>query len=106
MARQHDAGVQLSGALERRVEIIDLEPEEYAVAIGLVVRIPDWQVVMGNLEPMQLQDEHTVENQPLVFGSAMYAATAQQVLIPPAACFDIGYANERLGTHRQEAVCG
>jgi hypothetical protein len=28
------------------------------------------------------------------------ASTAQQALIPPAAGFDIGYCNERLGAHR------
>jgi hypothetical protein len=46
-----------------------------------------------------LQDEVAIFHELLIVPPAMSPAAAQQALIPPAAGFNIGYTDERLGAH-------
>jgi hypothetical protein len=50
-------------------------------------------------EPVQLQDELAVRDQLLVLGASMVAPAAEQALVPPTACFHVGYGDQRLRTH-------
>jgi hypothetical protein len=90
MTRENDLGVQFLGASDRGVEVVNLEPQKHAVAIGFVRRVPDWQVVMLDVEPMELKNQYGIGNEPLVLGSAMGAPTPEETLIPAATRFDVG----------------
>jgi hypothetical protein len=48
---------------------------------------------------VQLKDKLAIRDQLLKRGAPMTAPAAQQTLIPSAACFHIGNADERLRTH-------
>jgi hypothetical protein len=56
-------------------------------------------VVVLDGKAVQLQDERSIVDQFLLVAAAMSSATAEQALIPAAAGFNIGDADERLGTH-------
>src|SRR5262245_1867749 len=99
MPRQDDVGVQLGGASDRRVNVVDLEPQEHAVAVGPVIRVADRPVVVCDLEAVQLEDQHAVRDQALVLAAAVRALTAEEALVPPTAHFDIGHRDKGLGTH-------
>ena len=99
MARRDDLGLQFIAAPHRRVEIVDFEPEQNAVAVGLVVGIANSAVMMLDFEIMQPQDKPVAANQPLVFLAAVRALAAKQSLIPAARRLDVGNADERLWSH-------
>ena len=100
MARQDDFGVQFGDTGDRGIEVVDFKPQEYAISIGLVIRITDRSVVVFDLKAVQLQDQHAVGDQSLIFRAAVRALAAEQTLVPPAARFDVGHCDEGLGTHR------
>jgi hypothetical protein len=54
---------------------------------------------MFDVKAVQLQDEPAILHQLLIVAAAVSPPTAQQALIPPAAGFDIGCTDERLGAH-------
>lgn len=87
------------GALHDRVKVVYLEPQQYTVSVWLVITIADRTMMVFYFEAVQLKDELAIRDQPLIFGAAMIARAAQQTLIPSAACFHIGYGDERLRTH-------
>jgi hypothetical protein len=99
VARHDDLGLHLGRAQHGRVEIIGLEPEQDAVAIRLVIGIANRPVMVFDVEAVQLQDQHAMRGQSLIFMAAMRAIAAKQALIPPAAGLDIGNGNEGLGAH-------
>src|SRR5690348_5450458 len=99
MLGQHHLHAQILGTLHYRVKVFDLKPEQHAVSVRLVVPITDGTVMMLHFEPVQLQDNLAVPDQLLIFGAAVIAPAAQQTLVPPAACFHVGYRNERLRPH-------
>ena len=99
MARHDHLDSHLMGALDDGVEVVDLEPEENTVAVGLVVAVGDGAVVVRGLEAVKLQDELIVEAETLVVRTAVVAAEAEEVLVPAAAGFDIGNSDERLRAH-------
>lgn len=99
MARRNDLWLQFIDAPHRRVEIINFEPEQNAVAVGLVDGIANSAVMMLDFEIMQLQDKPVAANQPLVFRAAVPALAAKQALIPAARRLDVGNADERLWSH-------
>ena len=50
MPRQNDLRLQLGDADQRRIEVVDLKPQQHAVAIGLVRWVADRSVVMVDLK--------------------------------------------------------
>lgn len=94
-----DLHAHFSGALDDCVKVIDLEPQQYAISIWLVIAITDGAVMVFDFEPVQLKDKPLIPDQLLVFGPAMTTLAAQQALVPSTACFDIGYGYERLRAH-------
>jgi hypothetical protein len=50
MSRANYLRVQSGGALERLVKIVDFKPQQHAVAVRFVIRVPDRAVVMVNLK--------------------------------------------------------
>ena len=90
MSWQHDLGFQFLGSRNRVVEVVELEPEQDAVAVWFVRWIPDRQVVVLDLEAMELKNQVAVGNKPIVLGSAVGALTSQQTLVPAAARFNVG----------------
>ena len=100
MPGQNDFHAHFSGALYDRVEVLYLEPQQYAVPVWLVVTIADPAVMMLHFKAVQLKNELAIRTQPLVLRTPVIALQAQQTLIPPAADFHISYCNQRLRTHR------
>ena len=99
MAWKDDLRAEFRGALEDRIEVVDLKPEQKTVPVRLVIGVANGTVFVGNLETVQLKHDLAVPDQLLVFRTAMIAAAAEETLIPAAAGFDIGDGDERLGTH-------
>ena len=99
MLGHDDLHAHFSGALHDCVEVINLEPQQYAISVRLVIAITDGTVMVFDFEPMQLKDKPLIPDQLLVFGPAMTTLAAQQALVPSATCFDIGYGDERLRAH-------
>src|SRR6187551_2412429 len=50
MWRHHDRCSELVDPRDRRVEVIDLEPEQHAVAVGAICGIADMAMVVVDLE--------------------------------------------------------
>ena len=98
MARFDTVCLHLRGSGDGGVEVVDLEPQKDSVPIGLVIGISDSPVVMYDLEAVQLEDQGAVRDQSLVFRAAVVAPTAEQTLVPAAACLDVGHGNQGLGT--------
>lgn len=101
MPRHDDLHAHFSSALHHAVEVVHLEPQQYAVSIRLVVRIAYRAVMVSYVEPVQLKDKFAIRDQLLIFGAAMIAPAAQQTPVPSTTCFHIGYGDERLGTHSE-----
>jgi hypothetical protein len=62
MPGQNDLRAHVSAALHHGVEVIDFEPQQYAVSVGLVVAVPDRAVMVFHFEAMQLEDELSVRD--------------------------------------------
>ena len=90
------------GALDDRIEVVYLEPEQYAVSVWLVSTIADRTMFVFDFEAVQLKDNLAVRDQLLIFGAPMIAPAAQQPLIPFATCFHITDGNEGLRTHANQ----
>ena len=92
--------LHLSGVLNDGIEVFNLEPQQDAVPIRSVIRIPDWSVVMFHLETVELKHELAVPNQSLVLRAAVITSAIQQTLIPETACCHVLYGDERLRSHK------
>jgi hypothetical protein len=99
MPGHDDLDAHLGRALDNRVKVVHLEPQQYTVSIWLVGSIADRNVMVADLEAMQLKNQLALVDQLLVFGTPVAAPAAQQTLIPPATCFHIGYGDEWLRAH-------
>jgi hypothetical protein len=91
--REDDLGVHIGRSLYGLVKIIDFKPQKDAIAIRPVVAVSNRSMVMVGLKAVELQHEVSSMNEPLVHGTAMLAAAAEQLLIPAAACFDVSHGN-------------
>lgn len=91
-------------AVHDRIEIVHLEPQQYAVPVWLVIAVADRAVMVFYIEIVQLKNKLAVPHQLLVFFSPVIALTAQQTLIPSTACFHIGYRDHRLRTHASQHI--
>src|SRR5262249_839584 len=81
MARHDDFGLQFLCAGARGVDVVDLEPQQDAVAMTLDVGITDRTVVVFNVPPVQLEDQSPVPDQAFVLRATMIAPAAQQSLV-------------------------
>ena len=99
MAWDDNLSFQFRSPCEGRVEIIDFKPQEHAISVWLEARVADGAVMMSYVPVMQLKNEPSVQNKSLVLAAAMGALATKEMLIPPAAGFNITDANERLWTH-------
>ena len=77
MLGHNNFGFQLMCALNDRVKVSDLKPQQHAVSIRSIIRVPDSSVMMLHLKAVQLQDELAVPNQSLVFRTAMFTPATQ-----------------------------
>jgi len=102
MAGQDDFHAHFGAALHDRVKVVDFKPEQDTVSVWLVITIADRTMMVLYFEAVQLKGKLAVGDQPLIFGATVIAPAAQQTLIPPAACFHIGYGDERLRTHHSQ----
>ena len=102
MTRHDDFNVHFRGALHDRIEVVYLKPQQYAVAVWLVVRIANGAVIVIRFKGVQLKNKFAILNQPLINGTSVIASAAQQALVPAAARFHIGDRNQRVSTHRQQ----
>jgi hypothetical protein len=100
MARQDDFGFQFGDTGNSSIEVVDFKPQQYAVAIRLVLRITDRPMVVFDLKAVQLEDQRTIRDQTLIFRTAVRALTAEEALVPPATRFDVGHRDEGLRTHQ------
>ena len=106
MARHQHVRLHPLRAGDRGIDVVDLEPEQHAVAVRLDGRIADRAVMMLDPPSVQLQDQGVARNQALVFGAAVGAAAAEQILVPPAARFDVADGDEGLWTQLNLCTLG
>src|SRR5271157_1453116 len=99
MARQDDLGFHFLGACYRRIHVVNLEPQQHAIAGRFVVWIADAAVVVLDFPTVQLQHQPARVNKALVIRTAMRALAMEQSLIPPTTSFDIAHANQWLWNH-------
>jgi hypothetical protein len=86
----------LSAAADECVEVIDLEPKCHPVA-SRVRGIGQPAVVMLDVVAMQLENQHSVDEQSLVLLAAVVAERAKDPLIPAAGGWDVGDRDQWLG---------
>src|SRR4029079_13299020 len=87
MARLHDLSLQFFRARDRRVDVVDLEPQEDAVS-RRELWISDAAVMVLHVPPVQLEDQSSVRHEPLILRAAVGALAAKQVLVPAAGRLD------------------
>lgn len=104
MAWDDDFRAHFRRALHDQVEIVHLKPQQHSVSIWLVISVADRAMVMLRVETMQLKDDLALENQLLICAAAVIALAAEQPLVPSAACFYVGYGDERLWAHLGASV--
>ncbi len=96
---------KLRGPLDRGVEVVDFEPEQYAVSVGPDVWVPDRAVVVVHVPGMKLQDQSFAGDQALIFRPAVVTLAPQQLLIPATAGLDIGNGQQWLRPHQRNFAC-
>jgi hypothetical protein len=77
VARHNDLRLQLRHTLHRGVEIIDLEPQQDAIAVWLVIRIANLAVVMFDIEPVQLKYQLIARDQAFILVTAVRTLAAK-----------------------------
>ncbi len=94
-----DLGVQRASTLDCSVEIGDFEPQQDSMSDWRRVRVDEIRVIL--LVPrMELQDQATVDQQPIVaIAMLMFRQSfdSEQLLVPTAAYPHIAHGNQRLG---------
>jgi hypothetical protein len=99
MAGKYDFDTHFRYTLHRRVEVVNFEPKQYPVSIGLVIDIPDSSVMVFDVEAMQLKHELAFRDQLLIRGAPVITPAAKQALIPATATFYICHSDEGLRPH-------
>lgn len=102
MHRHDDLRVQLLRANDCGIEVVDLEPEEHAVADELR-RVADLAVVVLDAPMVQLHDQLVTVVEPLVLRPAVIAPAPEQLLVPAARSFDVSDRDQRLGSQATKA---
>ena len=101
MPGHDDVRSHFNGALKDRVEVVNLEPKQHAVAVRPGCTVADRTVIVVRFEAVQLQNKLAVPDQTLIDPTPMVAPATEHALVPTAAGFHIGYGDERLGTHHE-----
>jgi hypothetical protein len=91
-------GSMVLSALERFIDLVGLEPENDAVAVGLRFRIPKMWMRVG-VPMVELHDHEATEGKSLVFDASGSAFETQHSLIPKAAGFNVTNRDKRLWGH-------
>ena len=99
MRCHHDIDAHLCTSPHRRIEIINLEPQQHTISIGAVVRLTDATVVVLDLKAVQLHHKPISIDQAFVVRAAVVAADAEQLLVPTAARLNVGGTDQRLRAH-------
>lgn len=104
---EHDRCLELPRAFNGGVEIVDLEPEQHAVADGQV-GIAHRAVVVINVPRVQLQDQPVAAPlgvvqlrvaQTLVLGTTVTALATEQAFVESTRGFNVTACNQRLSAH-------
>ena len=99
MSRKNDFNIHLSRTSDGSIKVVDFKPQQHPVAVGLVIGIPDWTVVMFGVKAMQLKYQCPIRNKPLILRATVIALAPQQFLVPPATCFYITHHDHWLRTY-------
>lgn len=73
VTRHDDLDIHFGGPLHSRFKIINLEPQQHPVTIGLIIPISDWYVVVLTFEAVQLQNELPICDELLINGASVIA---------------------------------
>ena len=76
MAREDRLRLHVGGTGHGGVEVVDFEPQQQAVAVGLVLRVTDRPVVMLDLKAVELEDQHIIADQSFIDRPAVGASSA------------------------------
>jgi hypothetical protein len=98
MRCHHDLRTQVARPRNGAIEVVRLELQQRAVAVGLG-GIADRPMVVLNPPVVQLKDQLPVPHEALVLGTAVRAVAVEEPLIPAAAGLDVGNRDEGLRTH-------
>ena len=77
-----DLGVELLGACDGGVEVVQLEPQEHAIS-RRDVGVSKAAVVVLDVPAVQLEDQPITPEQLFVLAAPMAAAAPEQELVPP-----------------------
>jgi hypothetical protein len=56
MAGHNNLRLHFRGADDGGIEVVNFEPQQHAVAIGLIIRITNWPMVMVDLKAVELEN--------------------------------------------------
>ena len=99
MAWHDDLSLQVLSASNGRVEVLEFKPQEHAISVWRDVWVSDATMMMLHIPSVQLKNQPAVGYEPLILTSAMRTLTAEEMLIPATARFDIAHANKGLWIH-------
>ena|SRR5947209_7597758 len=99
MAGDHNLHAHLGRALQGRLKVVNLEPEQHSISVWLVIAVGYRPVMVLYFKAVQLKDELTIRDQLFICRASMITPAAEQTLIPPAARFHVGDGDQRLRTH-------
>jgi hypothetical protein len=85
---------QVHRATHGRVEVVEFEPQQDAIAVRATIGISERTVVVFHIPSMQLQDEPLASRQPFILLTPVAAGAAKQLLVPSAAGRNIVDADE------------
>jgi hypothetical protein len=99
---QHDLSPLRLRTANGGIEVLHLEPQRDAVAVGARRGIANLAVMVLDIEGMQLEHKRAVANQSLVLVATVPALAPEKLLVEAAAPHDIRHRDQRLGTHGRE----
>jgi hypothetical protein len=99
MPWQNDLRLQLPGAPNGFIKILDFKPQKYAISVR-EFRIADRTVMMLHVPTVQLKNQPAVRDKPLILRTAVITFAAEETLIPTTARLNIAHADQRLWVHR------
>lgn len=98
MSWKDHLGAQFRQTSDGGVEVLDLEPEQNAVAAGQV-GVPNVSMVVGNVPRVELKNQLVPGDELFVVAATMCPPASQEALVPAAARCDVADTDERLRTH-------
>ena len=76
MLGHDDLDAHFSGALQDRIKVFHLEPQQYTVSVWLIITIADRTVMVLYSEAVHLKDKLVIEDQLLIFGAPVTTPAA------------------------------